>query len=322
MKTHLTIGKTAMTHSTAINSTITKETEATNVSPFEQSGSNKNECIQSESVLLAMFDRASGNRVSIRKNAVKKIGLLLSLATKVVKINETYSSDSCTYNEIETVSTIADVHEYMKEEYQNLKIELTRNSKNGDIKLVMNKGVWSFISMVITFGKVEPEVIDTITLEDAQEDVRPRMTYNAVKAYLDSGFISPLNHGLVATDEKQEDEDKKIVKVVVLWSESRAFNKELREQDKNGNINQEISLDEYNRLTWLTLADQKRYLAEHEDCRGYGYDKTKVEITLASGEVCQFRHDICFREPTLEGEWSLWVDYCRAEEERKSAKLH
>ncbi|MBP3155178.1 hypothetical protein [Aliivibrio fischeri] len=51
-----------------------------------------------------MFDRASGNRVSIRKNAVKKIGLLLSLATKVVKINETYSSDSCTYNEIETVS--------------------------------------------------------------------------------------------------------------------------------------------------------------------------------------------------------------------------
>ncbi|MHC5780315.1 ArdC family protein [Aliivibrio fischeri] len=32
-----------MTHSTAINSTITKETKATNVSPFEQSGSNKNE---------------------------------------------------------------------------------------------------------------------------------------------------------------------------------------------------------------------------------------------------------------------------------------
>ncbi|GEK16104.1 hypothetical protein [Aliivibrio fischeri] len=43
MKTHLIIGKAAMTHSTAINSTITKETEATNVSPFEQSGFNKNE---------------------------------------------------------------------------------------------------------------------------------------------------------------------------------------------------------------------------------------------------------------------------------------
>ncbi|MBP3155177.1 hypothetical protein [Aliivibrio fischeri] len=57
----------------------------------------------------------------------------------------------------------------------------------------MNKGVWSFISMVITFGKVEPEVIDTITLEDAQEAVRPRMTYNAVKAYLDS----VLSHHLI-----------------------------------------------------------------------------------------------------------------------------
>ncbi|MGF1804333.1 type I restriction endonuclease subunit M [Aliivibrio sifiae] len=37
-----------MTHSTAINSTITKETQATNVSPFEQSGVLKNESIQSK----------------------------------------------------------------------------------------------------------------------------------------------------------------------------------------------------------------------------------------------------------------------------------
>lgn len=59
MKTHLTIGKTAMTHSTAINSTITKETEATNVSPFEQSGSNKNECLKSENFpdFLSVFGK-------------------------------------------------------------------------------------------------------------------------------------------------------------------------------------------------------------------------------------------------------------------------
>ncbi|MGF1903635.1 hypothetical protein [Aliivibrio salmonicida] len=37
-----------MTNSTVINSTITKEIEATNVSSFELSGSNKNECIQSK----------------------------------------------------------------------------------------------------------------------------------------------------------------------------------------------------------------------------------------------------------------------------------
>ncbi|MFA1563092.1 type I restriction endonuclease subunit M [Aliivibrio fischeri] len=37
-----------MTHSTAINSTITKETKATNVSSFELSGSSKNESTQSK----------------------------------------------------------------------------------------------------------------------------------------------------------------------------------------------------------------------------------------------------------------------------------
>ncbi|GLR76789.1 hypothetical protein [Aliivibrio sifiae] len=37
-----------MTHSTTSHSTITKETEATNVSSFELSGSNKNESPQSE----------------------------------------------------------------------------------------------------------------------------------------------------------------------------------------------------------------------------------------------------------------------------------
>ncbi|WP_300178668.1 hypothetical protein [uncultured Aliivibrio sp.] len=307
-----------MTHSLAINSTITKETAAIKA----RAGSSKSELIQSKSVLLGMFANESVNSVTIRKNAVKKIALLLSLATQIVKVKETYSSDSCTYNEIETVSTLADVQEYMTNEYHNLKIELIRNRHNDEIKLVMNKGVWCFVSMVITFGEVEPAIIETLTVEDEQEPVKPRMTYQAVAAYLHSGFISPLNHGLVATDKTQEDEEKKIVKVVVLWSESYAFNKELREQDNNGNINQEISMEEYNRLAWLTLADQKQYLAEHEDCKGYGYDKTKVEITLATGEVCQFRHDICFREPTLEGEWAQWVDYCRAEDERKTAKLH
>lgn len=37
-----------MTHSTTSHSTITKETEATNVSSFELSGENKNESPQSE----------------------------------------------------------------------------------------------------------------------------------------------------------------------------------------------------------------------------------------------------------------------------------
>ncbi len=37
-----------MTHSNAINSTITKDTKATNVSSFELSGSSKNEMVQSK----------------------------------------------------------------------------------------------------------------------------------------------------------------------------------------------------------------------------------------------------------------------------------
>jgi hypothetical protein len=266
-----------------------------------------------------MFANESVNCVTIRKNAVKKIALLLSLATQVVKVKETYSSDSCTYNEIETVSTLADVQEYMTNEYHNLKIELIRNRYNDEIKLVMSKGVWCFVSMVITFGEVKPAIIDTLTVEDEQEPVKPRMTYQAVAAYLHTGFISPLNHGLVATDEVQEDEEKKIVKVKVLWSESNIFNSELCNGDED-EINKVISIEEYNRLAWLTLAEQKQYIAKTGE--GFGYDKTKVEITLATGKVIQFRHDICLREPTLEGEWAQWVDYCRAEDERKTAKLH
>ena len=304
-----------MTHSLAINSTITKETAATKA----RAGSSKSELIQSKSVLLGMFANESVNCVTIRKNAVKKIALLLSLATQIVKVQETYSSDSCTYNEIETVSTLADVQEYMTNEYHNLKIELIRNRYNDEIKLVMNKGVWCFVSMVITFGEVEPAIIETLTVEDEQEPVKPRMTYQAVAAYLHTGFISPLNHGLVATDEVQEDEEKKIVKVKVLWSESNIFNSELCNGDED-EINKVISIEEYNRLAWLTLAEQKQYIAKTGE--GFGYDKTKVEITLATGKVIQFRHDICLREPTLEGEWAQWVDYCRAEDERKTAKLH
>ncbi|MCP3699358.1 MAG: hypothetical protein GY920_12495 [Aliivibrio sp.] len=248
-----------------------------------------------------------------------QIALLLSLATQIVKVKETYSSDSCTYNEIETVSTLADVQEYMTDEYHNLKIELIRNRHNDEIKLVMSKGVWCFVSMVITFGEVKPAMIDTLTVEDEQEHVKPRMTYQAVAAYLNSGFISPLNHGLVATDEAQEDEEKKIVKVKVFWSESNIFNSELCKEGED-EINKVISIEEYNRLAWLTLAEQKQYIAKTGE--GFGYDKTKVEITLATGKVIQFRHDICLREPTLEGEWAQWVDYCRAEDERKTAKLH
>ena len=304
-----------MTHSLAINSTITKETAATKA----RAGSSKSESIQSKSVLLGMFANESVNCVTIRKNAVKKIALLLSLATQVVKVKETYSSDSCTYNEIETVSTLAGVQEYMTNEYHNLKIELIRNRYNDEIKLVMSKGVWCFVSMVITFGEVKPAIIDTLTVEDEQEPVKPRMTYQAVAAYLHTGFISPLNHGLVATDEVQEDEEKKIVKVKVLWSESNIFNSELCNEDED-EINKVISIEEYNRLAWLTLAEQKQYIAKTGE--GFGYDKTKVEITLATGKVIQFRHDICLREPTLEGEWAQWVDYCRAEDERKTAKLH
>ena len=304
-----------MTHSLAINSTITKETAATKA----RAGSSKSESIQSKSVLLGMFANESVNCVTIRKNAVKKIALLLSLATQIVKVQETYSSDSCTYNEIETVSTLADVQEYMTNEYHNLKIELIRNRYNDEIKLVMSKGVWCFVSMVITFGEVKPAIIDTLTVEDEQEPVKPRMTYQAVAAYLHTGFISPLNHGLVATDEVQEDEEKKIVKVKVLWSESNIFNSELCNGDED-EINKVISIEEYNRLAWLTLAEQKQYIAKTGE--GFGYDKTKVEITLATGKVIQFRHDICLREPTLEGEWAQWVDYCRAEDERKTAKLH
>lgn len=135
-----------------------------------------------------------------------------------------------------------------------------------------------------------------------------RMSYAAVKAFLDSDFVSPLCHGAKSETEIQ-DLDKQIVAVKVLWSESGVFNRALR--NDGDDINQEIAMSEYNRLAALTIMEFKS--------RGLGgYYKTKVELTTARGEKCTFRHDICPKEPTLSGEWAEWVDYCRSEDGKKA----
>ncbi|MGF1804337.1 hypothetical protein L4C31_03695 [Aliivibrio sifiae] len=299
-----------MTHSIAINSTITKETKATNVSSFEQSGVLKNEFLKSFS---------SGK---LRKNAKKKIQQLLDCASSIELITQSKQFNGCYESHEPVVLDQVEFWAWYEEKYGYLDISL-RNQDGELVSVTFSDCPFYFCSdVILTFGgEVKHKRIDVEMVEEEQKHVKPRMTYKALSAYLNNGFASPLNHGMVSKEEEKEsDPIKDIVKITVLWSESNAFNQALCDENSTDGINKEVSFEEYNRLVWETLSEQKVFINKHGG--GYGYDKTKVEITLGTGEVCQFRHDIWLREPSLHGEWAKWVDYCRAEEESKTAQLH
>jgi len=101
-----------MTHSTAINSTITKQQQATSVSPLEQSGSNKNE-------MLKGFKAGK-----LRKNAKKKIADLLSIATCITLKTQSMGMDDCYSYNAPRLIDVAEFWAWYDAEYSELEIYL------------------------------------------------------------------------------------------------------------------------------------------------------------------------------------------------------
>ncbi|MGR5269750.1 hypothetical protein ACPV5R_18580 [Vibrio astriarenae] len=248
----------------------------------------------------------------IRKNA-KKISSLINSATYITLESQSMGLDDCWNSNGEHEINIQEAFDFITECYRDLIVELVVDADGNNKYMTLSDGPYHFCKQVFVYFTAKP--LPAIEFKDISEQPqKPRMTLEQVQAYLEQGFISPLSHGAVE-EQPEADQDKKIVAIKVLWSESSVFNNVLRTDD-SFDINKEISIDAYNRLSALTILEQERWMLRNEQER-YGYDKTKVELTLANGQVTTFRHDVCPSEPTLQGEWAVWVDYCRAEEAKK-----
>ncbi|AQS39803.1 protein of unknown function (DUF3560) [Shewanella psychrophila] len=103
-----------MTHSTQSQPSLTNQTEATNVSPLDESGSSK------KNVILSSF--TSGK---LRKNAKQKIASLLSVATGIKYCSQSMGMDDC-YRSNAPVTVDADYFwTWYEKEYSELTIYLT-----------------------------------------------------------------------------------------------------------------------------------------------------------------------------------------------------
>lgn len=250
---------------------------------------------------------------TIRKDAQKKLEALFSAATKITVDTEYRDAYTDCFETVSRTSNIGDVRQFMSDNYFDLRITLEIDDQGNNNSMTIRTRGWSKHEFTVSFLPQPPAKIETVSAQDAP--IKPRMTWEAVQAYLKHGFISPLNHG-AQREEEVSDPDKEIVVIKVISSESSVFNKEM--QASSGHINKFATLEQYNRLTWLTLAKQRRWTLENGESYG-GYDKTYLEITTAAGKTMAFRHDISIKEPLLTQIWSQWVDYCRKPE---PAQIH
>ncbi|EGR0698798.1 hypothetical protein EX461_23940 [Vibrio parahaemolyticus] len=244
----------------------------------------------------------------IRKNASKKLAALFAKATKItvdVQVLDWYTD--C-YETNTRKADLNEVHEFVSKNYGDVTYTLVQDEEGNDLYLTVSTSGWSKYDFHIDFRAQEPEVIKTV-----QPTSKPRLHASTVAKMIEVGFVAPLSSIAKIEEQGQEqDEDKQILSVKVLWSESGYFNRALR--STGDDINKEITLIEYNKLAALQVAAcGKNWIG--------GYYKTKVELTTANG-VFTFRHDISPKEPTLQGEWSAWVDYVRAEQAEKVVNLH
>ena len=231
----------------------------------------------------------------IRKNATKKIEALLSKATAITKRTEYRDCYTDCFESVSTKSDIAEVREYMAEVYGDLRLVLELDSDGNETGLRISVNGWSKKEFFIDFTEQEQEKeLEAIEVIEVEAIEKPKMTLKMVQAYLSRGFVSPLNTGARIEDEAEEDQDKIIKKIFLHWSESNAF---------DGFEGKEISFEEYAKCEWKALSRQRG--------RDYGYDKTKVTLTLASGIEVEFRHDISLKERGLSAQWCNHVDYVK-----------
>ena len=177
-----------MTNSTANHSTITNQLKATNVSPLEQSGSNKNEILNS-------FKAGK-----LRKNARNKIAALLSVATCITLQTQSMGLDDCfDYNEPKVIDIVGFWAWYEKK-YNNLDVYI--NAIDGVVtQVTFSDCPYHFSNdVVLTFDTVE----DTAT-NDNIDVIEP-----VILADLSSINVDALD-------------DMPIKNIEIIWSESNYF---------------------------------------------------------------------------------------------------
>ena len=249
--------------------------------------------------------------MKIRKNSSKKIAALIDQATKIVSCSQSMCMYSDCYTYGDDITITADrAKEFYAEKYSDIQSVWLETDANGEPKELSIR-TWK-TTITLTFGPVEPEQIEIVEVEEV---VKPRLTAKQVSALRSKGFVSPLSHEVMET-KTPEDADKKIINVRVKMSESQVFNRALKRCDSDYGINQDLPLTEYDFLASRQVQELKT--------GGYagGYDKTFLEITTATGEVYEYRHDISPREPNLTAAWGAYVDYCRAIQESKQTVKH
>ncbi|MUK76545.1 DUF3560 domain-containing protein [Aliivibrio fischeri] len=191
-----------MTHSVAINSTITKDTKATNVSSFELSGSSKNEFLKSFS---------SGK---LRKNAKKKIQQLLDCASTMTLITQSMDMSDCWERNEPKKITQQMFWAWYEKEYQDLTIRLSLS--DGVLTSVM------FSDCIYHFSN---DVVLTFELETIIEPTNKiTVSFEQVTAALLEGYISPLNNDEKRPDPTSPVDENKSRKVVSLGDYQERIN--------------------------------------------------------------------------------------------------
>lgn len=169
---------------------------------------------------------------SIRKNASKKIAALLELATHIEYNHYSFDmmSDCYTYDDARQVSAEF-VIKFIADNYSKIEtIRLVCDDEGQPVELYVSafRGYFN-----ITFAPVQVEEIEVVKKEE-----KPRMSYAAVKAFIESGFISPLNRS-----DRVESESLPVEEKVAVNTESDFyhFTKTMIEE-KGRELDDEISL--------------------------------------------------------------------------------
>ena len=181
-----------MTHSTQIQPSFTKQTEATNASSLDLSGSSK------KNNILSSF---KGGK--LRKNAKQKIASLLSVATEITYCSQSMGMDDC-YNSNAPVNVDADYFwEWYEKEYRSLVIYLT--VVDGVVtKAVFSDCIYYFSNnIVLMFDEVREEEVEKSPL--IPEQVEPII-------------LSDINEFDLVEAEKVG-----VKSIEILWSESDHF---------------------------------------------------------------------------------------------------
>ncbi|MFC1502801.1 DUF3560 domain-containing protein [Pseudomonadota bacterium] len=184
-----------MTHSNTITPTITNPSEATSVSPLEQSGSPK------------MKGFKSGK---IRKNATKQIASLLAMATRITMETHSMGLDDCSRSNGEFEIDVVRVNEWMAKDsnYSDMRVRLECD-ENGQPELLRIEGPYYFCDTIrVSFAPVEE--LTALRRGEYQPEPQPKKREPVQLSTLDDFDLTRA-------------EEVVIKSVEVVWSESNEF---------------------------------------------------------------------------------------------------